>query len=224
MSQTTTPADATEVDVLAALDCFINARFQVCCGNTQGGGHDENGDGEPPQCCGQPLESDELGPVRTAVAELLTREAALVAERDELALAQKTAHRLLVEAESDRTALTAERNAARACLQMIYKELQHIAPWSESNDMETVDEIMCGLGLLAQDRDALAAEVGALRSMWQQEEQDVTELRKDAVRFTHIIEHNWIGTATRCKYKIGDSCISSARIAIDAARAEAGHG
>lgn len=28
---------------------------QVCCGNLQGGGCDENGDGEPPQCCMQPV-------------------------------------------------------------------------------------------------------------------------------------------------------------------------
>ena len=59
-------------------------------------------------------------------------------------------------------ALIAERDARDACIQMIYAELQHLAPWSASNDMETVDEIMCALGLLAQDRDALAAENKAL--------------------------------------------------------------
>lgn len=59
--------------------------------------------------------------------------------------------------------LEAERDARNACIQMIYAELQHVAPWSESNDMETVDEIMCGIGLLAQSRDAIAAEVKALR-------------------------------------------------------------
>lgn len=57
-----------------------------------------------------------------------------------------------------------ELDAKDACLTMIHVELQYHAPWSESNDMDPADEIMCGLGLLVQDRDALIAERDELRA------------------------------------------------------------
>jgi hypothetical protein len=33
---------------------------EVCCGWIQGGGMDENGNGEPPSCCGQPINPREV--------------------------------------------------------------------------------------------------------------------------------------------------------------------
>jgi hypothetical protein len=52
---------------------------------------------------------------------------------------------------------------ARASFRAIYAEVMRIAPWSESNDMRAVDELLCGIGLLAQDRDEARAEAERLR-------------------------------------------------------------
>lgn len=41
----------------------------------------------------------------------------------------------------------------------VYDELQRVAPWSESNDMDWADEMIAGINLLAQERDALAEKV-----------------------------------------------------------------
>ena len=49
----------TTPDNAALLESFIRQMCdgtQVCCGNTVGGGMDENGNGEPPSCCGQPMD------------------------------------------------------------------------------------------------------------------------------------------------------------------------
>ena len=186
----TTPPNAPEVDVLAVLDCFINARFQVCCGNTQGGGHDENGDGEPPQCCGQPLDSDELWPVRTAVEAMLTREAALVAEvaglREDIA----------------------DRNRTIACKNIDIRERDaSLHGWAEQAKKAEAE------------RDALAAEVGALRldaerGRWIVSQMEIGSVRTDLplYRAPYMIVYEECGS------------IDGIKAAIDAARAEAGHG
>jgi hypothetical protein len=57
--------------VLAVLDACANENLQICCGNSVGGGIDENGRGEPPSCCGRPITSDDLIEARATVAELL---------------------------------------------------------------------------------------------------------------------------------------------------------
>ena len=59
------------VDVLAVLDAFAAQGGQVCCGMYQGGGMDENGNGEPPSCCGQPFDTDDLKKARRQIAELI---------------------------------------------------------------------------------------------------------------------------------------------------------
>lgn len=78
--------------------------------------------------------------------------------------------------------IIAERDAKDACLIMIYSELQHHAPWSESNDMDPADEMICGLGLLVQDRDALRAELDALRAAVNELKFDINELALQELR------------------------------------------
>lgn len=45
-----------------------------------------------------------------------------------------------------------------------YAEVMRVAPWSESNDMHPVDELMCGIDLLVQDRDELQRRVAELEA------------------------------------------------------------
>lgn len=65
----------------------------------------------------------------------------------------------LIAREAAQANLAGKRNAD---LYGIYVELQRVAPWSESNDMDISDEIMCGVGLMAQDRDALTKRIAEL--------------------------------------------------------------
>ena len=58
------------VDVLAVMDAY-SVPGQVCCGMLVGGGYDENGNGEPPSCCGQPFNEGDMQEARAAVAELI---------------------------------------------------------------------------------------------------------------------------------------------------------
>lgn len=65
-----------QVDVLAVLDAY-SVPGQICCGMPMGGGCDENGNMEPPSCCGVPFTECDMQATRAAVA-------ALIAERDAL--------------------------------------------------------------------------------------------------------------------------------------------
>lgn len=58
------------VDVLAVMDAY-SVPGQICCGMPVGGGCDENGNGEAPSCCGQPLTERDMQEARAAVAELI---------------------------------------------------------------------------------------------------------------------------------------------------------
>ena len=58
------------VDVLAVMDAY-SVPGQICCGMPVGGGYDENGNGEPPSCCGQPFTEADMQEARAAVAELI---------------------------------------------------------------------------------------------------------------------------------------------------------
>lgn len=49
----------------------------------------------------------------------------------------------------------AERDALRTDRKTLWDFVQKVSPWSESNDMPWIDEVMCGISLLAQERDAL---------------------------------------------------------------------
>jgi hypothetical protein len=67
----------TDEQALAVLDAFARcAQTQVCCGNTVGGGMDENGDGEPPSCCGYPFGDDDLQAARAHIAARLSEQGA----------------------------------------------------------------------------------------------------------------------------------------------------
>lgn len=57
------------VDVLAVMDAY-SVPGQICCGFYQGGGYDENGNGEPPSCCGKPFTESDMQDARAAVSEL----------------------------------------------------------------------------------------------------------------------------------------------------------
>lgn len=61
-------------------------------------------------------------------------------------------------------------NELQRDLSTVYNELMRVAPWSESNDMDQVDEMMCGIGGFAMERDQLQREVAELRgelNKWQ---------------------------------------------------------
>ena len=57
------------VDVQRVLGAFAAVGGDVCCGMYVGGGHDGEGNGEPPSCCGQPFRADDLRQAREFVGE-----------------------------------------------------------------------------------------------------------------------------------------------------------
>lgn len=71
------------------------------------------------------------------------------------------AHVAKLQAECDGKQKQIHRRAN--AMNAVYAELQRVAPWSESNDMDWVDEMLCGISLLAQERDALAEKVKELQ-------------------------------------------------------------
>lgn len=46
---------------------------------------------------------------------------------------------------------------------LIWDELQKIAPWAESNDMDWCDEILCGINIAGQHMEADAEEIARLK-------------------------------------------------------------
>lgn len=60
-----------QIDVLSVMDAFSYVPNQVCCGNSVGGGMDDRGNGDSPQCCGNPVDTDMLKEARAAVAEMI---------------------------------------------------------------------------------------------------------------------------------------------------------
>ena len=71
-------------EALGVLDAFARcAQSQVCCGNAVGGGMDENGNGEPPSCCGSPLADDDLLEASTTLAAHIAQQDATIARMRE---------------------------------------------------------------------------------------------------------------------------------------------
>lgn len=67
-------------EALVVLDAFRCAGYQqVCCGFPQGGGMNENGDGEPPECCGRPFDNEDLLQARTTLAAHIAQQDATIA-------------------------------------------------------------------------------------------------------------------------------------------------
>lgn len=77
MTPTTDAERSPRVDVLLVMQAFADQGLQVCCGLGHGGGMDENGNGEPPSCCGQPITSDDMRDALELVSELLAADLAL---------------------------------------------------------------------------------------------------------------------------------------------------
>lgn len=85
-------ANSKGINVLAVMDAY-SVPGQVCCGFYQGGGYDENGNGEPPSCCGKPFTESDMQDARAAVAELVE--------------AARSAHAILLDAAREVDAATA---------------------------------------------------------------------------------------------------------------------
>lgn len=108
--------------------------------------------------------------------------------------------------------------ALRGALQAVYAELQQVTPWSESNDMDLADEMICGIGLLAQDLDALRAERDALA-------EKVKAMEDNDRRYRALRAMAWdrsplaVVVNPRAAVKLGHDCPSHERLdaAIDAA-------
>ncbi len=104
------------------------------------------------------------------------------------------------------SALRRELDEVRYSFRTVYDEVRRLAPWSESNDLPALDELLCGIGLLAQDRDEARAEAEMLR--------------KDAERFVWQVSE-WLKPQSENHrrildaYRTGD--IDAVRSAIDAA-------
>lgn len=76
----------------------------------------------------------------------------------------------------------------------VYAELQRVAPWSESNDMDWADEMICGINLFVQDKqtaererdtykaadEAMQEEVGRLHAEIADLKRERDEARRDA--------------------------------------------
>lgn len=68
------------------------------------------------------------------------------------AIADERCANLQEEVDSKQKQIHRRANAMNA----VYAELQRVAPWSESNDMDWADEMIVGIGLLAQERARVA--------------------------------------------------------------------
>jgi hypothetical protein len=69
--------------------------------------------------------------------------------------------------------LAAEKESWQADAKLIWDKLQALAPWCESNDMEWIDEIICGFSGVEQNIEQLTAECERLRGgKWTDDELD----------------------------------------------------
>lgn len=99
-------------EALVVLDAFRCAGYQqVCCGLTQGGGMNENGDGEPPECCGRPFDNDDLLQAKATLAAHIAQQDATIARmrevlKDALATAEFEKHPFRPWHDTARAALT----------------------------------------------------------------------------------------------------------------------
>jgi len=57
--------------------------------------------------------------------------------------------------------LSADHARLREDWSTIYRYVRHHIRWTESNDMLPIDELLCGIGLLIQERDRLTAQLSA---------------------------------------------------------------
>lgn len=71
-----------------------------------------------------------------------------------IAYADARCEKLQAECDGKQKQIHRRANAMNA----VYDELQRVAPWSESNDMDWADEMICGIGLLVQDKQAAERE------------------------------------------------------------------
>jgi hypothetical protein len=86
--------------------------------------------------------------------------------------------------EAELTTIIRERDELKKDLVSIYGQVMESAPWSESNDMEPVDELACGIGGLIYERDSFQEKAAALDWLEQNwgnyiTEQELIDLHSD---------------------------------------------